>query len=78
MLTDQRDGKIYSPAWYSDVAVSHLTLAGKLSHVITSTTFYEVSAEHVRRKYQVGQMPTRNNAKTYEVVPGYFLDEAPY
>jgi outer membrane receptor protein involved in Fe transport len=78
MLTDQRDGKIYSPAWYSDVAVSHLTLAGKLSHVITSTTFYEVSAEHVRRKYQVGQMPTRNNAKTYEVVPGYFVDEAPY
>jgi outer membrane receptor protein involved in Fe transport len=78
MLTDQRDGKIYSDSWYSDVAVSHLSLAAKFSHIITSTTFYEFSVEHVNRQYQAGPMAARNTAKTYEVVPGYFVDEAPY
>jgi len=78
MLSDGRDSKIYSDGWYSDAAVNHLTLSGKFTHVVTPTTFYEVSVEHVNRKYQVAPITGRDTAKIYEVVPGYFVDEAPY
>jgi outer membrane receptor protein involved in Fe transport len=78
MLGDQRDAKIYSDGWYSEAAVNHLTLAARFTHVINPTTFYEVSVEHVNRQYQAGPIAGRDTSRIYEVVPGYFVDEAPY
>ena len=78
MLADQRDCKIYSDGWYSGVEVGNVTLGAKFTHVITPTTFYEVSLEHVNRQYNVGHIADRDTAKIYEVVPGYYVDEAPY
>ncbi len=78
VLTDQRDSKIYSDGWYSGVTVNYLTLAGKFTQVVSPSTFYEVNVEHVGRKYQAGPIAARDTAKIYEVVPGYFVDEAPY
>ena len=45
---------------------------------ITPTTYYDVSVEHVNRKYSVGPIAQRDYTKKYEVVPGYFVDEAPF
>jgi outer membrane receptor protein involved in Fe transport len=78
MLTDQRDSKIYSDGWYSEAAVDHLTLSAKLTTVITPATYYDISIEHVNRNYLAGQTSPRDTAKIYEVVPGYFVDAAPY
>jgi outer membrane receptor protein involved in Fe transport len=79
ILGDQRDSKIYSDGWYSDVVVSNFTLAGKFTQVVTPSTFYEVSVEHVNRKYQTGHIAARDTGTTFEVVPGYFVnDESPY
>ena len=78
MLGDQRDAKIYSDGWYSAAAVNHLTLAARFTHILNATTFYEVSLEHVNRQYQAGPIAGRDTSKIYEIVPGYFVDEAPY
>ena len=78
MLTDGRDSKIYSDGWYSDVVVRNLTLAGKYTQVVTANTFYEVSVEHVSRKYQTRHIAARDTGTTFEVIPGYFVnDESP-
>jgi outer membrane receptor protein involved in Fe transport len=78
MFTDQRDAKIYSNGWYSAAAVGNLSLAAKLTNVISSATFYEVSVEYLNRKYEAGPIAARDTSRIYEVVPGYFVDEAPY
>jgi len=63
MLTDERDGKIYSNGWYSAVEVGHTTLGAKLSTFITPTTYYDISVEHVNREYGVGPIAERDNTK---------------
>jgi len=78
MLTDQRDAKIWSDGWYSDAVVNNLTLGGKFTNTITSSTYYEISAENVVRSYGVGQLRARDTSKIYEPILGYFVDEAPY
>ena len=78
MLVDQRDCKIFSDGWYSAVEVGNVTLGARFTHVINPSTFYEVSLEHVNRQYQVGHIAARDTSKIYEVVPGYYVDEAPY
>ena len=78
MTDEQRPGRIFSNAWYSNADVSYLSLAGKLTHMLNSETFYEVSLEHLTRKYQTGPVANRDTAKVNEVLPGYFMDEFPY
>ncbi|MCX6122048.1 MAG: TonB-dependent receptor [Ignavibacteriales bacterium] len=58
-----RDGQFYSNGYYSDVQVKNLTLGAKFTHVITPTTFYEVSIENVNRYYTTGPVAGRNQLK---------------
>ena len=77
-LSDHRASRIYTESWYSPAEVSHIALSGKLTDFITQSTFYEVSFEHINRKYETGPLGKRDPSKIYEVIPGYFVDEAPY
>jgi outer membrane receptor protein involved in Fe transport len=77
-LSDHRASRIFTESWYNPAEVSHIALAGKLTDFITPSTYYEVSVEHVNRKYETGPLPVRNTSKIYEIAPGYFVDEAPY
>ncbi|NLT51481.1 MAG: TonB-dependent receptor [Ignavibacteria bacterium] len=78
ITNEQRASRIFTDSWYSEAEVSHYSLSGKLTSFINPNTFYEVSIEHLNRKYQTGPIRTRDNSKIYEVVPGYFVDEAPF
>jgi outer membrane receptor protein involved in Fe transport len=79
MITnEQRACRIYDDAWYSEADVSHITLASKLTTILSSTTFYDVSLEYIHRSYLTGPIYSRNPAKLYEIAPGYFVDEAPF
>lgn len=73
-----RSGRIFSDSWYSQSEVSHYSLAAKLTHTISANTFYEASIEHVARKYLTGPLAERDYTAKYEIVPGYFSDEAPF
>jgi outer membrane receptor protein involved in Fe transport len=78
ITNEQRAARIFTDSWYSQAQVDHLTLGGKFTDFITSSTFYEVSFEHVNTRYLTGPVALRDTSKIYEIVPGYFVDEAPF
>ncbi len=78
ITAEQRSGRIFNDGWYSQAEVSHYSLAAKLTHTISPSTFYEASVEHIARKYLTGPIKERDYSKIYEIVPGYFVDEGPY
>jgi len=78
VTAEQRAGRIFSDAWYSDGRVRHLGMALKLTHTLNAKTFYEAKLEHIMRRYLTGPMPPRDLTKKYEIVPGYYTDEAPF
>jgi hypothetical protein len=75
---EARSARIYTDSWYSEADVSDYSLAGKLSSFISASTFYEISVENIHRNYLTGPIRTRDTSRIYEVVPGYFVDEAPF
>lgn len=78
ITNEQRSGRIFTPSWYSHSEVNHISLAGKLSHFINSNSFYEVSVEYLNRQFETGPLAQRDLTQRYEIVPGYFVDEAPF
>ncbi|MGE5795478.1 MAG: TonB-dependent receptor [Ignavibacteria bacterium] len=77
-LSDGRTSRIFTDSWYSPAEVSHVAVSGKLTDFINQSTYYEVSFENVNREYETGPLPARDTSKIYEIIPGYFVDEAPY
>jgi len=78
ITNEQRPSRIFCDSWYSQAIVNNTTVNSKLTHMISSTMYYEVSLEYVKRKYTTGPIRRRDLTKRYEVVPGYFVDEAPF
>jgi len=78
ITNEQRPSRIFTDSWYSQAVVDHLTLAGKLTSFLNPTTYYEISFENVNQKYKTGPNAYRDLTTKYEVVPGYFVDEAPF
>jgi outer membrane receptor protein involved in Fe transport len=58
--------------------IGHQSFAGKLTHTISPTTYYEVSLEHFRRDYNVRPPATRDTSLKTEVIPGFFEDSNPF
>ncbi|MDZ7261452.1 MAG: TonB-dependent receptor, partial [candidate division KSB1 bacterium] len=69
---------LFGTGVFSLTDISHTNLAAKLTHVLNVNTFYEVSLEHFRRDYYSRPPHRRDKTKKYEIVPGYFVDEAPF
>ena len=69
---------LYMPGYYSPSSVYRYTVGATLTHMLSSTTFYEVAAQRNSSRYNTFQMTTRDTAKVNQPVPGIFVDEAPY
>lgn len=78
LTNEQRASRIFTDSWYSHAEVGHFTLSGKLTNFIDQKTFYDISFEHVSRKYLTGPIQDRNFDESYELFPGYFVDEGPF
>jgi outer membrane receptor protein involved in Fe transport len=72
------DESLFSTGHYSPADISNQTFSTRLTHTLSSRTYYEASVEHVRSKYYVRAADARNTTNLVEVVPGYFLNEFPY
>lgn len=78
-ITDeQRSGRIFTPSWYCEAEVEHYSGAAKITHMLSPNTFYEASLEYVESNYHTEPGQERKLDKVYEIVPGYFTDEAPF
>ncbi|MBN2013515.1 TonB-dependent receptor [candidate division KSB1 bacterium] len=58
--------------------ISHKAFAGKLTHTLNPSTFYEVSLEYIQRDYNTRPTELRNTSALTEIIPGYYRDENPF
>jgi len=69
---------LYMPGWYSPASIYRTIFGAQLNHILNSRTFYEINLQRNVNIYDTFQMPERDTTKQYEILPGYFVDEAPY
>jgi outer membrane receptor protein involved in Fe transport len=75
---EQRAGRLFGNSWYSNAYVRHYGGALKLTHTVNTKTYYETRLEYIATKYTTGPVAKRDTARTQEIVPGYYADEAPF
>ncbi len=78
LSTTEGMNALYMPDRYSPSSVYRVTAGAKLTHTLSSTTFYEVDIQHYQSVYSTFQQPLRDTSKVYEPIPGYLVDEAPW
>lgn len=69
---------IFGSGWFSLSDVKYQSFAGKLTHTVNAKTFYEVSLEHLARDYFTRPPARYDTTKTHEIIPGYFVNDAPF
>lgn len=69
---------IYMPGWYSPTTISRNIFGIKLNRVLSTKSYYNVYVQQQINKYHTYQMAVRDTTKTHEIVPDYFVDEAPF
>ena len=78
LTAEQRPGRIFSNSWYSPAEVRNQSYSLKMTHILSSSTYYEAGAEITGQKYETGPIAERDYTKNYEILPGYYVDEAPF
>jgi len=75
---------IFSTGWFSLSDITYWSMAGKLTHVLSPKTFYDVSIEHLARSYWTRPPAPYDTARThlliggYGIYPPYYVNEAPF
>jgi len=75
---EQRSSRVYDNSWYCPADVSDFNVGAKLTSMLSVSTYYEISIQNQYRSYLTGPIGPRNTTQNYEIIPGYFVDEAPY
>jgi outer membrane receptor protein involved in Fe transport len=70
--------RIFSNSYYSLAEVKHDFLSAKLTHTLGPKTYYDASLEHITREFNTTPTALRDTSGRFEIVPGYFADEAPF
>jgi outer membrane receptor protein involved in Fe transport len=78
MTYEQRSSRIFDDSWYCPADVSDFLMGAKLTSIVSATTFFEVSVQNVHRNYFTGPIAARDTSRNYEIIPGYWVDEAPF
>ncbi|MFH1212481.1 MAG: TonB-dependent receptor [Candidatus Neomarinimicrobiota bacterium] len=68
----------YMPGYFSPGSIFHQMYGAKFTHTLNAQSLYEIHLQYKTTRNNVRQIATRDTSKIYEIVPGYFLDEAPY
>ena len=69
---------IYMPGWFSPSSIYRNILGINFNHVLSSRTYYEINIQNKINRYNTYKMADRDTTKNNEILPGYFVDEAPY
>ena len=68
----------FMPDYFSPSSVYRTLVGLKFNHTLSNTTFYEASLQYKYAYNSTYKTPDRDLTARYEIVPGYFTDEAPY
>lgn len=69
---------LYVPGRYSPADIYYRMIGAKVNHIISPKTYFDFVVQYNFNRYNTFQMALRDTAKKYEIVDGYFVDEAPY
>ncbi|MGE5410271.1 MAG: carboxypeptidase-like regulatory domain-containing protein [Clostridiales bacterium] len=72
------DSRIYSTDYWEPTDQERYMVGGRFTHVLSASTFYEAQASVFTTKYNTNPGRARDLSQIYEIVPGYYTDEAPY
>ena len=72
------NSNIYMPGWFSPTLINRNIIGLKFNHVLSSRTFYEIIVQNNINRYNTFKMADRDTTKNNEIIPGYYVDEAPY
>jgi outer membrane receptor protein involved in Fe transport len=75
---ESRSSRIFDDSWYCAADVSDFNVGAKITSMLSTSTYYEISIQNQHRSYLTGPIAARDTATKYELVPGYFVDEAPF
>ncbi len=70
--------RIFYDSYWALSDVNRYNFSAKITHTLSSSSFYEAKLEYTRVKYFTRPNAPRDTTKKYEIVPGYFVDEAPF
>ncbi len=68
---------LYMPGYYSPGDIYRNMFGIKFTHILTQLTYYEVNFQHKINRYNTYKMTNRDTTRQFEVIPGYYVDEAP-
>lgn len=69
---------LYSDYNFCLADIGHQSLAVKLTHTVSSTSYYEVSLENFRTDYFVRPQALRDTSQKTEIIPGFYEDSNPF
>jgi outer membrane receptor protein involved in Fe transport len=72
------DTRLFVNDYWAPNSVNRQIVGAKLSHVLSPTTFYEVSAQAFSSQYSTNPGKTRDTSRVYKFGNSYYLDEAPF
>lgn len=72
--------RIFTNIYWAPAQRFYHTLSAKFTHVLSPSTFYDVTLKRVGKKYYTwhGRFRKPIEEKSFEIFPGYIVDEAPY
>lgn len=72
------DTRMFSTDYWSPADIQRSMIGGKFTHVLSPNTFYEVSTQYYKTKYNTNPGRRRDESLIYEIVPGFYTNEAPF
>ncbi len=69
---------IFMPGYYSPTTISRKMFGLKINHMFNPNEYFEFILQYMNNQYNTYQIEERDTSKTNEVIPNYFVDEAPY
>jgi hypothetical protein len=72
------DSRIYSTDYWAPTTIDMQGLGLKLTHVLSSNTYYEITLDQLTTKYNTNPGRLRNTDSLYVFGNGYLTDESPF
>jgi len=72
------NSRLFSNSYFSAGDVQFQSYSVKMTHVMSPTTFYDVSLNHIFREYNITPIALRDPTKNIEFAPGFYTNESPF
>ncbi len=72
------DARIFATDYWAPTEIGRQMIGAKFTHVLSQTTFYDVSTSLFATEYSTNPGRYRNETKSYKFGNAYYVDEAPF